>query len=37
MMSIKVLDLETGSFQTIIPFVDPRRRVSFGHVDKLGG
>ena len=30
MRALKLVDLRDGRFQTAVPFVDPRREVSFG-------
>jgi hypothetical protein len=30
MRALKLVDLRDGRFQTVLPFVDPRRSVSFG-------
>ena len=30
MLALKLLDLKSGDFQTVAPYVDPRQRVSFG-------
>jgi hypothetical protein len=33
MRSLKLVDLEDGRFQTVVPSIDPRRSVSFGASD----
>ena len=35
--TIKVADLATGRFQTILPAVDPRREASFGQAGSVIG
>jgi hypothetical protein len=30
MLTIKVADLESGRFQTLVPYIDPRLAVGFG-------
>jgi hypothetical protein len=30
MLTIKIVDLETMKFQTLVPYIDPRKAVSFG-------
>jgi len=30
MLTIKIADLETGAFQTVVPYIDPRDRTTYG-------
>ncbi len=35
MYTLKVAEFETGKFETVIPYIDPRRHLSFGLVKQL--
>ncbi len=32
MLSLKLAKVNTGEFQTVVPFIDPRTNISFGQV-----